>query len=245
MSIRKLYGQNYDYIGNIHGDTPGPLPGCGMALIFLHRKGLILLDQTQLAEQLAACAVRGVPPTARLRRLLRRMWRQALFCAPAPGVCCDISHCAAQLCLLLAQLCPQPGQCMAFTGPGAGLCAAAAPGELGCFLLWLAGRLMPPTPGPGLQMRTYEAGRFAGIAVFSPCPAAKKPPRSLCRSARRWAADRGGQMLFMISRSGLCAVLLLPKGPAAALRPPRYALWAYDPCSPPFSLLPLRLILPD
>lgn len=163
MSIRKLYGQNYDYIGNIHGDTPGPLPGCGMALIFLHRKGLILLDQTQLAEQLAACAVRGVPPTARLRRLLRRMWRQALFCAPAPGVCCDISHCAAQLCLLLGQLCPQPGQCTAFTGPGA----------------------------------------------------------------------------------GLCAVLLLPKGPAAALRPPRYALWAYDQCSPPFSLLPLRLILPD
>ena len=52
-------------------------------------------------------------------------------------------------------------------------------------------------------------------------------------------------MLFMISRSGLCAVLLLPKGPAAALRPPRYALWAYDQCSPPFSLLPLRLILPD
>ena len=47
------------------------------------------------------------------------------------------------------------------------------------------------------------------------------------------------------SRSGLCAVLLLPKGPAAALRPPRYALWAYDQCSPPFSLLPLRLILPD
>ena len=43
----------------------------------------------------------------------------------------------------------------------------------------------------------------------------------------------------------LCAVLLLPKGPAAALRPPRYALWAYDQCSPPFSLLPLRLILPD
>ena len=144
MSIRKLYGKNYDYIGNIHGDAPGPLPGCGMALIFLHRKGLILLDQTQLAEQLAACAVRGVPPTARLRRLLRRMWRQALFCAPAPGVCCDISHCAAQLCLLLGQLCPQPGQCTAFTGPGAGLCAAAAPGELGCFLLWLAGRLMPP-----------------------------------------------------------------------------------------------------
>ena len=156
--------------------------------------------------------------------------------APA---CCLAGQCLGELLLVLSEVMPiLPGSI--FCRAEDGLLAPASPGALGRFLLWLIGALMPLGPNWRLSLFAYSAnGRVCVQIYFYDC-AQKIPPRSLCRSANRWAAERGGMVLF----SGRGALLVLPKGRGQPL-PPGYSLWARDRYSPVYALLPLRLILPD
>ena len=212
-------------------------------MIEFTRKGLVLLEHSVLAEQLAACCLRGVRPPARLRRRVRRAQRQALAAPAAVGLCCDAGQCLGELALLLEDICPLPPGFVQAAAP-LGLYAAAAPGELGRFLLWLCGGLMPRTPGTCLRLLAYSWGEKILIDICWQGEGTKKPPRSLYRSAKHWAGKRGGMMFFAAGAARLRAVLVLPRGQAKAVRPAQYSLWAFDRFSPPYSLLPLRLILP-
>lgn len=203
---------------------------------------MFALECPLLAEQLAACRLAGIPPPARLRRALRALHRQALW-APAARLSCDAGACLGQLAALLGEVCPMPPGCLEADAP-AGLCIGAAPGELGRLLLWLIGSLFPAASGGRVQLSARQSGQQILVCLQLDAPRQKIPPRSVTRQANVWARQRGGWFFWIQSCSSLCAVLALPPGQTALLRPPRYALWAFDRCSPVYSLLPLRLILP-
>lgn len=197
------------------------------------------MDQAILAARLAACRLRGVRPPAGLRRSLRQMHRNFVFMPPMAPACCLAGQCLGELSLILGDVVPVlPGH-ISCRAEGE-ILAPASPGALGRFLLLLIGALMPPYPNWRLSLFAYPANGRVCVQVFFYNCAQKMPPRSLCRSANRWAAERGGMVLF----SGRGALLVLPKGRGQPL-PPGYSLWARDRYSPVYALLPLRLILPD
>lgn len=111
-------------------------------MIEFTRKGLVLLEHSALAEQLAACCLHGVRPTARLRRSVRQAQRQALAAPAAAGLCCDAGQCLGELALLLEEICPLPPGFVQAAAP-LGLYSAAAPGELGVFFYGCAAALCP------------------------------------------------------------------------------------------------------
>ena len=197
------------------------------------------MEQAILAARLAACRLRGVRPPAALRRSLRRMHRKFVFMPPRASGCCTAGQCLGELSLVLGDVMPVfPGSISCRSESG--LLAQVSPGELGRFLLWLIGAVMPPSLNWRLSLIAYPVNRRVCVQIFFCGHAQKIPPRSLCRSANRWAAERGGMVLF--SMHG--ALLVLPQGCGQPLLP-SYSLWARDRYSPIYALLPLRLILPD